>query len=155
MKNIPSLNIPIISNGKCENKNLFDLFKNQKIIIFGVPGAFTPTCSESHLPGFIEFHDRIKLKGVKDIYCLSVNDKFVLSAWLNSYEYGYKIKGIADGNAELTQMLNLLNDKRSSFMGFRCTRFAMIINNNFITNFFVEESGGFDQTSAENILLNL
>ena len=95
------------------------------------------------------------VKGVKDIYCLSVNDKFVLSAWLNSYEYGYKIKGIADGNAELTQMLNLLNDKRSSFMGFRCTRFAMIINNNFITNFFVEESGGFDQTSAENILLNL
>lgn len=155
MKKIPSIVVPIIDNGNTTTKNLFELLKNKKIIIFGVPGAFTPTCSEKHLPGFLKLSDQIKKKGIDDIFCLSVNDKFVMQSWLLSYSDGNKIKGIADGNAEITKFLNLLIDKSSNFMGMRCKRFAMIIKNNVIDQIFIEESGKLDLSSAENILSRL
>lgn len=155
MKKIPSIVVPIIDNGNTTTKNLFELLENKKIIIFGVPGAFTPTCSEKHLPGFLKLSDQIKKKGIDDIFCLSVNDKFVMQSWLLSYSDGNKIKGIADGNAEITKFLNLLIDKSSNFMGMRCKRFAMIIKNNVIDQIFIEESGKLDLSSAENILSRL
>ena len=155
MRQIPSILVPIIDNGNMITKNLFELLENKKIIIFGVPGAFTPTCSEKHLPGFLKLSDQIKKKGIDDIFCLSVNDKFVMQSWLLSYSDGNKIKGIADGNAEITKFLNLLIDKSSNFMGMRCKRFAMIIKNNVIDQIFIEESGKLDLSSAENILSRL
>ena len=120
-----------------------------------MPGAFTPTCSEKHLPGFINLYNQFQAKGVDDIYCLSVNDVFVMKAWLQSYPKGYLINGIADGNADLSVMLKLATDKSSSFMGMRCKRFVMIVNNNIIMKNFVEEAGQFTITSAENILSKL
>ena len=155
MKKIPSINVPIIDNGNHYVKNIFELLENKKVIIFGVPGAFTPTCSEQHLPGFLKLSDKIKNKGVNDIFCLSVNDKFVMQSWLLSYSDGNKIKGIADGNAEISKVLQMTSDKSTNFMGLRCTRFAMIIENNNIIKTFIEESGKFEKTSAENILKNL
>ena len=155
MNIIPSIYLPIIVEGKTSNENIFEVIKEKKVIIFGVPGAFTPTCSEKHLPGFIQLFDKIKSKGIDDIFCLSVNDAFVMKSWLLSYTNGEKIKGIADGNAEFSKSLNLLIDKSSSFMGSRCKRFAFIIENAIIKKNFIDKNGEFKVTSAENILSEL
>ena len=80
--NIPDINVPIIKNGNSELVSLRDEFDNKKIVLFGIPGAFTPTCSEEHFPGYIKLYDKIISKGVNDIYCLSVNDKYVMKSWL-------------------------------------------------------------------------
>ena len=108
MQFIPKIIIPIIENGTSSNKNLRDELEDKRVIIFGVPGAFTPTCSEEHLPGFIKLYDRIRSSKIDDIYCLSVNDAFVMKAWLLSYSNETKIKGIADGNGNISKSLNLL-----------------------------------------------
>ena len=155
MKKIPSIQVPIIDNGSSAIKNLFDTLINKKVIIFGVPGAFTPKCSEQHLPGFLELSDKFRDKGIDEIYCLSVNDQFVMQSWLLSYPEGSKIKGIADGNADITRSLNLLTNKSSNFMGTRCKRFAMIIKDNIIQNIFIEEAGKLDLTSGQSILSRL
>ena len=152
MKQIPQIIVPIVDNGSMVNENLFDILENKKTIIFGVPGAFTPTCSEQHLPGFLKLSEKIKSKGVDGIYCLSVNDKFVMKSWLLTYSDGNEIKGIADGNAEVSKALDMISDKSSSFMGLRSKRFAMIVENNYIIKTFVDISGEFLKTSAENIL---
>ena len=152
MNIIPSILLPIIANRTASTLNLFEIMKGKKVIIFGVPGAFTPTCSEKHLPGFIKLSDKIKSKGVDDIYCLSVNDVYVMKSWLFNYTHNEKIIGIADGNAEFSKLNDLSIDKSSSFMGMRCKRFAMIINNNEIKKKFIEEAGQFVISSAEHIL---
>ena len=152
MQSIPNIIIPIIENGSSSNKNLRDELEDKRVIIFGVPGAFTPTCSEKHLPGFIKLYDRIRSSKIDDIYCLSVNDAFVMKAWLLSYSYKTKIKGIADGNGNISKSLNLLIDKKKYFMGMRCTRFALIANNNNIEKLFIEKTGEFVVSSAEYIL---
>jgi len=152
MKKIPSIIVPIIDNGNMVIKNLFEILANKKIIIFGVPGAFTPTCSEQHLPSFLKLSEQIKNKGVDEIFCLSINDQFVLNSWLLTYSVGNKIKGIADGNGEITKALNMISDKSASFMGLRSARFAMIVENNNIKETFIDLSGAFKKTSAVNIL---
>ncbi len=117
MKQIPSIKVPNIDNDKIEVKNLFEFIKNKNIIIFGVPGAFTSTCSEKHLPSFLKLSGQIINKGIDDIFCLSVNDKFVMQSWLLSYSEGNKVKEIADGNAEISQELEMTSDYSGSFMG--------------------------------------
>ena len=155
MKTIPSIKLPIITNGESLNCVLSEITANKKIIIFGVPGAFTPTCSEKHLPGYINLSDQLKAKGVDDIYCLSVNDIFVMKAWLTSYPKGNSIKGISDGNADFAKAMQLTLDYSASFMGMRCKRFALIADQNNIIKLFVEEKGQFSISSAENILNQL
>ena len=152
MKTIPSIKLPIITNGEPLNCVLSEITANKKIIIFGVPGAFTPTCSEKHLPGYINLSDQLKAKGVDDIYCLSVNDIFVMKAWLTSYPKGNSIKGISDGNADFAKAMQLTLDYSASFMGMRCKRFALIADQNNIIKLFVEEKGQFSISSAEHIL---
>ena len=155
MKKIPSIIVPIIDNGNTVNENLFEILENKKVIIFGVPGAFTPTCSEQHLPSFLKLSEEIKNNGIDDIFCLSVNDKFVMQSWFLTYSDGDKVKGIADGNAEISKALNMISDKSANFMGLRSARFAMIIENNNIIKTFIDIAGKFEKTSAENILKNL
>ncbi len=155
MNKIPSIKLPIIKNGNSSNQILSEITENKKIIIFGVPGAFNPTCSEKHLPGFINLYDQFQKKGVHDIYCLSVNDAFVMKAWLGSYSNGHLINGIADGNADFTKTLQLTTDISGGFMGIRCKRFALIANQNSILKLLVEEKGQFIVSSAENILNTL
>ena len=152
MKKIPSIKLPIIENGNASNHVLSEIMANKKIIIFGVPGAFTPTCSEKHVPSFLNFSNQLKAKGVQDIYCLSVNDVFVMKAWLVSYPKGNLIKGIADGNAEFTKKMDLSLDYSGNFMGNRCKRFALIAENNSIINFNIEEKGQFLVSTAEYVL---
>ena len=155
MKSISPIIVPIIKNEKIENKNLFEIFKNKKVIIFGVPGAFTPTCSDQHLPGFIEMSNRIKSKNIDEIYCMSVNDKYVMKAWFSNYAVNESFFGIADGNAEVSKMLDVAEKKRKNYMGIRCMRFSMIINNNIILKIFFDSPGIFENTSAENLFKNL
>ena len=149
---IPQIEVPILEKGITSNVILSEELKDKTVIIFGVPGAFTPTCSEKHMPSFIKLHQQLISKGIDDIYCLSVNDKFVMHAWLSSYADGDKIIGIADGNGEICQNLNLIVDKSKNFMGMRSKRFAMIVKNNIIQNTFVEESGKYKVSSAEHLL---
>ncbi len=149
---INDFKIPIIKKGVSSVSSLKDEFKNKKIILFGVPGAFTPTCSEKHLPEYIRLYNSFINKKIDDIYCLSVNDEHVMKSWLVSYTDGEKINGIADGNAEITKYFDLISDKTKNFMGFRCRRFAMIIENNVITNKFIEIEGQYKVSSAEYVL---
>ena len=154
-KIIPSIKVPIIQKGIVSKAILSDELKGKKIIMFGVPGAFTPTCSEKHMPSYIKLHSQFVDKGIDDIYCLSVNDNFVMSAWLLSYTDGDKIIGIADGNAEITKNLDLISDKSKNFMGFRSSRFAMIVKDNIIENVLIEDPGEYQKTSAENLLTKI
>ena len=149
---IPLIKVPIIEKNITSEVILAEELKNKNVIIFGVPGAFTPTCSEKHMPSFIQLHQQLISKGINDIYCLSVNDKFVMNAWLLSYAGGDKIIGIADGNGAICQNLNLIIDKSKNFMGMRSKRFAMIVNNNIIKNIFIEEPGEYKISSAEHLL---
>ena len=152
---IPKIIVPIIKNGEIVKLNLNEELKNKKVIIFGVPGAFTPTCSEKHFPGFIKFFSSFKEKNIDDIYCLSVNDHFVMKAWLSTYNENKNIIGIADGNADITKEFDLLVDKSANFMGKRSNRFAMIVENNIVLKIFIEKPGEFNVSSAEKILENL
>ena len=104
------------------------------------------------MPSFIKLHQQLVSKGIDDIYCLSVNDKFVMHAWLLSYSDGDKIIGIADGNGEICQNLNLIIDKSKNFMGMRSKRFAMIVKNNIIQNTYIENPGEYKVSSAEHLL---
>jgi len=151
-KIIPSIKVPIIHKGIVSKAVLSDELKGKKIIMFGVPGAFTPTCSEKHMPSYIKLHKEFVAKGIDDIYCLSVNDDYVMRAWLLSYTDGDKILGIADGNGDVSKYLDLLVDKTANYMGLRSARFAMIIKDNNIQELIIEEPGEYKETSAENLL---
>ena len=154
-KIIPSIKVPIIQKGVVSKTNLSDELKRKKIIMFGEPGAFTPTCTEKHMPSYIKLHKEFIANGIDDIYCLAVNDDHVMKAWLLSYTEGDKIIGIADGNGDVSKNLNLLVDKTANYMGMRSSRFAMIIKDNSIEELIIEKSGEYKETSAENLLTKI
>ena len=128
------------------------LFAGKKVVLFAVPGAFTPTCSEKHLPGFIEKADAIRAKGVDDIICLSVNDAFVMDAWGKDRGAGDKVHLVADGNGELSKKLGLDFDGSGIGFGLRAQRFALIADDGVVTKLAVEEPMKFEVSSAEAIL---
>ena len=152
IKKIHKLELPIIKNGKIYNEVLSKIMHNKKIVIFGVPGAFTPTCSEQHLPSYLKLSNQIKSQGVSDIYCMSVNDAFVMKAWLLSFGETHKIIGIADGNGDIAKSFELLVDISVNHMGMRSNRFAMIVENNTVKKLFIEKPGEYKVSSAEYIL---
>ena len=132
-----------------------DLFGGKKVVLFAVPGAFTPTCSNQHLPGYVEQADAIKAKGVDEIVCLSVNDAFVMGAWGEDRGAGDKVRMVADGNGDLTKALGLEMDGTGIGFGLRCQRFAAIVENGIVTKLAVEEPGKFEVSAAEAILAAL
>ncbi len=132
-----------------------DLFAGKKVVVFALPGAFTPTCSAKHLPGFIQNADEIKKKGVAVIACLSVNDAFVMGAWGEQQGAGDKVMMLADGNCELTHALGLEMDATKFGMGTRSQRYSMLVDNGVVKLLNVEEPGAFSVSSAEYILKQL
>ena len=151
-KIIPSITVPIIQKGVTSTVILSEELKGKKIIIFGVPGAFTPTCSEKHMPSYLKLHKQFIDRGIDDIYCLSVNDDYVMKAWLLSYTDGEKIIGIADGNGDISKNLNLLVDKTKNYMGMRSARFAMVVTDNIYNEIIIEKPGEYIKTSAQSLL---
>jgi peroxiredoxin len=119
-----------------------EIFDGKKVVLFAVPGAFTPTCSNQHLPGFVRHGDAIKAKGVNTIACLSVNDAFVMGAWGKAQNVGDKILMLADGNAEFTKKLGLELDASGFGMGVRAKRFAMIVDRGVVKHLAVEANPG-------------
>ena len=129
-----------------------DLFSGKRVALFAVPGAYTPTCSNQHLPGFVENAAAIKAKGIDTIACMSVNDAFVMGAWGRDQNVGDKVRMLADGNATWTQALGLQLDASGYGMGTRSKRFSMIVDNGTVTHLNVDESGGLEVSSAEKLL---
>ncbi|EEY98192.1 antioxidant putative [Vibrio sp. RC586] len=129
------------------------LFANKKVVLFAVPGAFTPTCSEAHLPGYVVLADKFKEKGVDLIACVSVNDAFVMKAW-GENQNASEILMLADGDASFTQALGL-EMNTGSFGGIRSQRYAMVIENNMVTLLNVEPPKTFELSKAETILASL
>lgn len=126
-----------------------------KAVLFSVPGAFTPTCSKEHLPGFIEHAEALQGKGIDIIACMAVNDVFVMDAWGKSSGADGKVTMLADGSGDYTRALGLELDLVDRGLGMRGQRFALVIENNTVTQAFVENGGEFKVSSAEHVLANL
>ncbi|HHF2959915.1 peroxiredoxin [Vibrio sp. Vb5029] len=135
------------------NHDVTELFTNKKVVLFAVPGAFTPTCSEAHLPGYVVLADELKAKGVDVIACVSVNDAFVMQAW-GEAQNASEILMLGDGDASFTKALGLEMDT-GGFGGIRSQRYAMIIENGTVTKLNVEEPKEFEASKAETILAAL
>ncbi|HEU4774653.1 MAG TPA: peroxiredoxin [Lysobacter sp.] len=130
------------------------LFGDSKVVIFAVPGAFTPTCSEKHLPGFVEHYQQFRDKGI-DVACVSVNDPFVMQAWGQSQNVPEGLMMLADGNAVFTRALGLELDASSYGMGTRAKRFSLYAENGVVKQLFVEAPGEYRVSSAEHMLSQL
>ena len=131
------------------------LFSGKKVVLFSVPGAFTPTCSAKHLPGFVDTADALKAKGVDTIACMAVNDAFVMSAWGKGAGADGKVTMLADGNGEYARALGLEMDASKFGMGQRSQRFSMIVEDGVVTQLNVEPPGQFGVSSSETALQQL
>jgi len=152
---VPSATLMQMKGGAPQPVKTDDLFKGKKIVVFGLPGAFTPTCSAKHLPGFIQHADEIQKRGVDAIACLSVNDAFVMGAWGEQQGSGEKVMMLADGNGDFTRSLGLEMDASRFGMGRRAQRFAMIVEDGIVKQLNIEEPGSFSVSSAEHVMNQL
>jgi peroxiredoxin len=152
---IPSVTLMQFKDGSPKPVKTDELFAGKTVAVFALPGAFTPTCSAKHLPGFIQHAGEIKQKGVDAIACVSVNDAFVMGAWGDQQGAGDKVMMLADGNGELTSALGLEMDGTKFGMGKRSQRFSMLVENGVIKQLNVEQPGAFDVSSAEHMLKQL
>ena len=132
-----------------------ELFAGKKVVLFAVPGAFTPTCSAKHLPGFVGNADAIKAKGVDTVACISVNDPFVMGAWGNDQSVGSNVLMLADGSAAFNKAMGLDWDLSAKGLGLRSQRYAMIVDDGVVKHIAVEDGTGLDVSAAEKILAEL
>jgi peroxiredoxin len=132
-----------------------ELVKGKKILMFAVPGAFTPTCSAKHVPSYLESYDAIKAKAVDEIWCVAVNDAFVMGAWGRDQNTGGKVRMLADGAAAWTQALGLELDLTARNMGVRSQRYAAVIDDGVITALAIEQPGAFEVSSGQAMLKHL
>lgn len=150
---IPDTTITVIDNSGQKNISAKEYFANKKAVMFALPGAFTPTCSETHLPGFVVSYDDIVAKGVDVVACLSVNDSFVMKAWQDN-QNAENLAMIADGGGALTKAMEL-ELETGDFGGSRSRRYSMIIDNGEVTELNLEDGGGFEVSGADTILKQL
>ena len=150
---IPDIEIFHLINGEPQTSKIRDILGNGKVILFGLPGAFTSTCSKLHLPGYVGNADKIKLKGIEKIFCLSVNDPFVMNAWGEANNAGGKITILSDPYLLFTKAIGAEVDRNSKGMGIRSNRYAMVIENLEVINIQVEkETKQCGLSSAEGVL---
>ncbi len=152
---IPQITLKHLSKDGLADITTEEIFGGKKVVMFALPGAFTPTCSAKHLPGYIANAGAIKDKGVDSIACVSVNDAFVMGAWGQQQNVGDAVLMLADGNAEFADALGLSFDGSGFGMGKRAQRFAMVVNDGVIEALHVEQPGAFEVSSAEAILQGL
>ena len=132
-----------------------DLTKARKVVLFGLPGAFTPTCSAKHVPSYLANYDKLKAKGVDTIACMSVNDAFVMGAWAKDQKSDDRIRMLADGSAEYTKSLGLEFDLTGRGMGLRCQRFSMLVDDGVVKKLNIEAAGKYEVSGAETMLQQL
>ncbi|MDC0213821.1 peroxiredoxin [Gammaproteobacteria bacterium] len=149
--NLPEATLHLMQEGKPTPMTVGDLFGGKKVVLFAVPGAFTPTCSNAHLPGYVVKADELKAKGVDNIVCLSVNDAFVMDAW-GKDKNAEQLLMVADGNGDFTKALGLEMDGSGFGLGTRSQRYAMIVDDGKVTKLAVEEPGKLEVSAAEAIL---
>lgn len=135
--------------------NVNDLIKGKKIAIFGLPGAFTPTCSAQHVPGYVKHFDQLKSKGIDEVWCISVNDPFVMGAWGREQNSIGKVRMMADGNASFTKALGLDADFSKYGMGIRSQRYSMLVEDGVVKQLNIEAEGKFEVSNAEKLLSQL
>jgi|TARA_Y100000310_G_scaffold336642_1_gene421738 peroxiredoxin len=166
-KNVPSVIFKTrVRDESLEGENPFKwqdidsnkIFKGKRVVVFALPGAFTPTCSSTHLPGYEKFYDEIKMQGVDEVYCISVNDAFVMFQW-GKHQGAKKIKLLPDGNGEFTRKMGMLVRKEDLGFGDRSWRYSMVVNNGIIEKIFVENgfsdncpTDPFEVSDAETML---
>lgn len=150
---LPSATLSQLTKEGMVNHDVAELFANKKVVLFAVPGAFTPTCSEAHLPGYVVLADEFKAKGVDIIACVSVNDAFVMKAW-GEAQNASELMMLADGDASFTKALGLEMDT-AGFGGVRSQRYAMVIDNGVVTTLNVEAPKSFDVSKAEAVMTRL
>jgi peroxiredoxin len=152
---VPSATLMQMKDGGPKPVKTDDLFAGKKVVVFALPGAFTPTCSAKHLPGYIQNAGALKGKGVDAIACVSVNDAFVMGAWGDQQGAADKVMMLADGNGDFTRAMGLELDASRFGMGPRSQRYAMIVDNGVVKELNVEEGGAFSVSSAEHVLKQL
>jgi len=149
---VPSSTLVLMGEDGPQNTSTEELFQRRRVVLFGLPGAFTPTCSALHLPGFVAMADAFREKGVDAIVCLAVNDVFVMDAWGKQQNVGDKIVMAADGNGDFTRALGLELDMTARGFGVRSQRFAMILEDGVVTALNVEKPGEFLVSDAQTML---
>jgi peroxiredoxin len=149
---VPSGTLKQMTKDGPSNVTTDQLFAGKTVVLFSVPGAFTPTCHAKHLPGFVEKYDQFKAKGVDTVACLAVNDVFVMDAWGKASGVGEKIAMLADGNAEFTKALGLELDASGFGMGTRGKRFALVVKDGVVKQLNVESAGEFRVSAADHVL---
>jgi peroxiredoxin len=158
---LPSVNLPVRVEGEFRTINTTQQFEGKRVVIFALPGAFTPTCSTYQLPGFDEKFSEFNEKGVEQIYCLSVNDTFVMNAWFESQEI-QNVYPLPDGNGEFTESIGASVQKGNVGFGIRSWRYAIVVNDNVVEKVFAEEGFGdniesdpYEVSTPENVLANI
>ncbi len=149
---LPSVELAVMGDSGPEVISTNDIFSGKKVVLFALPGAFTPTCSAAHLPGYVVHHDAIKAKGVDTIACLSVNDAFVMGAWGEAQNVEDNILMLADGSGNFTESVGLAVDLTARNFGVRSQRYAMIVDDGVVTHLNVEQGGEFKVSDAETML---
>ena len=149
---IPSMTLKTMSPDGPVDVSTDEFFGGKKVALFALPGAFTPTCSAQHLPGFVEKAGQIKAKGVDTIACLSVNDAFVMGAWGDAQGVGDNVVMLADGSGEFTKAADLELDLTGLGLGVRSRRYSMVVNDGTVTQLNLEEGGGFEVSDAGTLL---
>lgn len=129
-----------------------DLTRGRKVVIFGLPGAFTPTCSAKHVPSYLAAYDKLKAKGIDAIACMSVNDAFVMGAWSRDQHAGDRVRMLADGSADYTRALGLVLDLTARGMGVRCQRFSMLVDDGVVRILNIEAPGKYEVSDAQTLL---
>ena len=152
---IPSVTLKHMTADGMADLSADELFGGKKVVLFALPGAFTPTCSAKHLPGFVQAANDIQGRGVDTIACLSVNDAFVMNEWGKAQDVGDKVLMLADGNADFTKAVGLEMDGTGFGMGTRSQRYAMVVEDGVVKSLHVEAPGAFDVSSAESVLKEL
>lgn len=154
---LKDIEFPVRENGQWGKWNTESLFKGKKVVVFGLPGAFTPTCSSSHLPRYEELYEVFKSQGIDEIYCVSINDTFVMNSWAEAQDIS-KVKMLPDGNAEFTKAVGMLVSKSSLGFGERSWRYSMLIEDGVIVKHFIEpdkEGDPFEVSDADTMIKHI
>jgi peroxiredoxin len=152
---IPDVSLRAVTATGVQTVSTREFFKGKKVVLFALPGAFTPTCSAQHLPGFVAKADEFKAQGVHEIACISVNDHFVMDAWAKASNVGGKVTLLADGNAQFAQAVGLTLDGSGFGLGTRSQRYAAVVEDGIVRKLAVEKPSQFEVSSAEAVLKEL